>query len=158
MGLQMPECFVLISEAGARSKSGSHCIAREVTGLPGEGKARLDKCRLDGLVQKYFVKGLAESTTRTYSCGQRRFLSFCQAAATPASEGVLCRFVASLASEGLKHRSIKTYLAGVRHLHIREGCGDPFVPVLHRLHYVMRGIRDVELTGGGSACPSLLQS
>ena len=105
---------------------------------------------MDGLVQKYFVKGLAESTTRTYSCGQRRFLSFCQAAglpATPASEGVLCRFVASLASEGLKHRSIKTYLAGVRHLHIREGCGDPFVPVLHRLHYVMRGIKRAQGCG-----------
>ena len=99
---------------------------------------------MDGLVQKYFLNGLAESTNRTYSCGQRRFLAFCQAAgfpAIPASEVVLCRFVASLASEGLKHRSIKTYLAGVRHLHIQEGRGDPFAPVLHRLHYVLRGVK-----------------
>ena len=50
-------------------------------------------------------------------------------------------FVAKLAAEGLKHRSIKTYMAGVRYLHIEEGLGDPFMPVLARLHYVLRGVK-----------------
>ena len=61
--------------------------------------------------------------------------------ATPASEDM---FVAKLAAEGLKHRSIKTYMAGVRHLHIEEGLGDPFMPVLTRLHYVLSGVKRAE--------------
>ncbi len=46
----------------------------------------------------------------------------------PATEEVLCKFVAQVASEGLRHRTIKSYMAGVRHQHIEEG-GDPFLPV-----------------------------
>ena len=58
----------------------------------GEGKARLDKGGLNGLVRKLFINGLADSTNCTYSCGQRQFLSFCQAGGfspTPASEDTL---------------------------------------------------------------------
>ena len=54
---------------------------------------------------------------------------------------MLCKFAAKLASEGLKHRTIKSYMAGIRHLHIEEGLGDPFLPALPRLHYVLRGIK-----------------
>ena len=56
--------------------------------------------------------------------------------------------VAKLAAEGLKHRSIKTYMAGVRHLHIEEGLGDPFMPVLARLHYVLRGVKHAQGEAG----------
>ena len=35
----------------------------------------------------------------------------------------------------------KSYMAGVRHLHISEGYGDPFTHDLHRLHYVLCGIK-----------------
>ncbi len=48
----------------------------------------------------------------------------------PAREEVLCKFVAQMASEGLRYRTIKAYMAGVRHLHIEEGLGDPFLPSL----------------------------
>ena len=41
-------------------------------------------------------------------------------------------------------RSIKSYMAGVRHLHISEGYGDPFSPGLYRLHYVLRGVKRAE--------------
>ena len=81
---------------------------------------------------------------KVYSSGQRRYLSFCASAglrAVPAVEEVLCKFAAKLASEGLKHRTIKSYMAGIRHLHIEEGLGDPFQPALPRLHYVLRGVK-----------------
>ena len=32
-------------------------------------------------------------------------------------------------------------MAGIRHLHIEEGLGDPFLPALPRLHYVLRGVK-----------------
>ena len=54
---------------------------------------------------------------------------------------MLCKFVAQLAEEGLKHRTIKCYMAGIRHLHIAEGLGDPFLPPLAKLHYVLRGVK-----------------
>ena len=90
------------------------------------------------------MKGLAENTHKVYSSGQRMFLNFCAMAglvAVPAREEVLCKFVAQLAEEGLKHRTIKCYMAGIRHLHIAEGLGDPFLPPLAKLHYVLRGVK-----------------
>ncbi len=90
------------------------------------------------------MKGLAQSTHRVYSSGQKRFLGFCGSAdllAVLASEDVPCKFVAKMASEGLRHRTIKSYMAGIRHLHIEEGLEDPFLPCLPRLHYVLRGVK-----------------
>ena len=58
-----------------------------------------------------------------------------------AEEDVLCRFVAKMASEGLKHRTIESNMAGIRHLHVEEGLGDPFLPTLPRLHYMLRGVK-----------------
>ena len=50
--------------------------------------------------------------------------------------------MACLADKGLKHRTIKTYLSGVRYQQIRSGLGDPFQGTLHpRLEYVMKGIK-----------------
>lgn len=70
-----------------------------------------------------------------------KFCSSFKLVAVPASEEVLCKFVAQMAGEGLRHRTIKSYMAGVRHLHIQEGLGDPFLPALPRLHYVLRGVK-----------------
>ena len=98
------------------------------------------------------MKGLAENTHKVYSSGQRRFLNFCAMAglvAVPAREEELCKFVAQLAEEGLKHRTIKCYMAGIWHLHIAEGLGDPFLPPLAKLHYVLRGVK--RSLGSGSA-------
>ncbi len=61
----------------------------------------------------------------------------------PADEDALCHFAATLAEEGLRHKTIKSYMAGVRHLHISEGHGDPFSGGLHRLHYILRGVLSV---------------
>ncbi len=35
-------------------------------------------------------------------------------------------------------------MAGVRHLHISAGQGDPFSAGLHRLHYVLHGVKCAE--------------
>ena len=66
------------------------------------------------------------------------------------SESILCKFVSYLASEGLKHRSIKTYLSGVRYLQIRSGFPDPFHGShMPRLDYTVRGVKRVESERGG---------
>ena len=102
---------------------------------------------MDRASQKYFSKGLADSTQRTYSSGQRRYLRFCRESgvqAVPASERSCCLFATYLAEEGLTHKTIKVYLAGVRFLHIAESQPDPFASVLHRLEYTLRGIKRCE--------------
>ena len=107
--------------------------------MPGARDSGLDGRGLDLLVESMFLKGLVESTQKAYASGQRRYFKFCLSAglrAVPASEEVLCKFTAKMACEGLQHRTIKSYMAGVRHLHIEDSMGDPFLP---RLHYVMRG-------------------
>jgi len=92
---------------------------------------------LDILVQSFFVKELAQSTSKVYACGQRRYINFCSAGglqAVSAGEEVLRKFAAEMAREGLRHRTIKSYMADIRHLHIEEGLGDPFSPTLPWLH------------------------
>jgi len=64
-----------------------------------------------------------------------------------ADEDILCHFAATLAVEGLYHRTMKSYMTGVRHLHISEGHGDPFLAGLHRLHrlhYVLCDVKHAE--------------
>lgn len=100
---------------------------------------------------KFFSKGLAESTQRTYRSGQNKFIKFCEAGgfqAVPASEVVLCRFVAHTAEMGLRYRTIKVYLSAVRFLHIAEGKKDPFEPELARLQYTLQGFRRAEAEKG----------
>ena len=98
--------------------------------MPHRGEARLDVRSLDELVGKLVGKKLANSTSRVYASGQRRYLVFCKAGGftpVPTSEALLCRFVAQLQKDGLKHRSMKVYLAAVRFMHISEGRGNPFL-------------------------------
>ena len=107
----------------------------------------LDHSELDHLAHHFFLKGLASSTLRAYRSAQRRYGKICAEdglQAVPASEEGLCRFVARLAGDDLKHRTIKSYLAGVRHLHIEKGLADPFLQPLHRLHYTLRGVKRCE--------------
>ena len=80
-------------------------------------------------MDKFFRKGLADSTQKTYGSGQKKFLEFCKAGglqAMAASELVLCGFVSHATEAGLGHRTIKVYLSSVCFLHIAEGEGDLF--------------------------------
>ena len=62
----------------------------------------------------------------------------------PLQEDTLCRFVAFLAQEGLKHRSIKSYLSGLRFAQIHHAQGNPFDKPLPRLEYVLAGVKRAE--------------
>ena len=74
-------------------------------------------------------------------------MTFCDKSGTsplPLSEHSLCNFVARLADDHLKHRTIKTYLSGLRFLQIEAGLPDPFQGSMPRLSYILRGVRSNE--------------
>ena len=56
----------------------------------------------------------------------------------PVSEVVLCDFVSTLVDEGLKHRSIKIYLSGMRYYQIKSGY---VTLILFRGRYATSGVR-----------------
>ena len=92
----------------------------------------------------YFAQGLAASSIKTNQLGVNRYLKFCQSKISPlpVSQCILCEFVSHLADEGLKHRSIKTYLSGIRYYQIRAGHHDPFQGApMPRGDYIMKGIK-----------------
>ena len=60
----------------------------------------------------------------------------------------MCRFVASLAQEGLKHRMIKAYLSGIRFSQIQHTLGNPAFNSIHRLEYVLAGIKRIQAHAG----------
>ena len=147
------ECSSIFPETGTRYQRGTYSGSQQPPTMPGAGNPRLDQGQLDRLVRSLFIEGLAPSTIKAYACGQCRYVKFCASAglvAMPARKEVLCKFVAHMAIEGLKHQTIKSYMAGVRHHHIQEGLGDPLLPVLPRLHYVLRGVKRSQGGDGAS--------
>lgn len=97
-------------------------------------------------VQHYIDLSIASTTQQTYTSGENRFLSFIQLYkrksvedCLPANEALLTEFVAFLA-RSIKYPSIKTYLAAVRHYHIRRGFRLNMEKML-RLQLVLRGIK-----------------
>ena len=67
-------------------------------------------------------------------------------------EDTLCRFVAVLAyHHKLKHRTIKSYLSGLRFFHIQEGLGNPWLNLMPRLEYTLQGVKRVEAHSGSTA-------
>ena len=84
----------------------------------------MDISSMGEMVCYYLKHSLADSTLRTYESGKRRYIRFCTSvnqALLPVSEKQLCEFVASTANEGLKHQTIKSYLAAIRHMQILAG-------------------------------------
>lgn len=57
----------------------------------------------------------------------------------PASEHILILFVADL-SQRVAYATVRTYLAGVRHLHVAAGMGDPMSGRL-KLELLLRGVK-----------------
>ena len=91
---------------------------------------RLAESHLAETVQQYYSEGLAASTKKVYSTGQKHFMKFCSEYyiqnVLPVDEDVLCYFVAYLGKQGLGHGTIKSYLAAVRSLQIDYGFHNPF--------------------------------
>ena len=97
-------------------------------------------------IQHYLNLSVASTTKQTYGAGERNFLNFIshfkQASVEqylPATEVLLTEYVAYLAKT-IKYTSIKTYLAAVRHYHIRHGFELNLQKML-RLQLVLRGIK-----------------
>jgi hypothetical protein len=89
---------------------------------------------------------IAPTSQQTYSSGEKRFVNFINLykrkqveECLPASEPLLTVFVAFLV-KSIKYASIKTYLAAVRHFHIRRGIELNLNKML-RLQLVLRGIK-----------------
>lgn len=104
----------------------------------------MDLTTLDDMVLQYLNSSLAPSTMKTYGATQKPYLTYCSSVSVfpvPLREQVLCQFVSSLAKDGLKHTSIKTYLSGIRNLQIRAGLGDPFKRTQPLLELVLWGIK-----------------
>ena len=98
--------------------------------------------------------GVAPSTWKTYSSAHRLFLEFCSRlcfVALPASEGTLILFVTELA-QSRAVSTIRTYLAGVRHLHIIHGFTNPLQST-PRLDLVLKGLKRVKLRPGKPRLP-----
>lgn len=85
------------------------------------------------------------STNKVYSSAQRIYLEFCTRLSLtpiPASESTLILFVTELA-QTRAHSTIRTYLSGVRHLHVTQGHGNPLGGTL-RLDLVLKGIHRIK--------------
>ncbi len=101
---------------------------------------------LNPLLQTFNNLSLAESTKACYRSGVKQFYEFCHGFKVhdfgpilPTNETTLCYFVTYLAKT-LKLDTIKTYLAAVRDLHIRNGFSLD-IEHLSQLQYTLRGIK-----------------
>ena len=95
-------------------------------------------------VRRLLQAGLAPSTQRAYSAGQKKYLTFCQQTGTPplpVTEQGLLHFVAFAVNQGLKQQTIKSYLSAVRHLQVSGGGGDPRVGDMPQLELALRGAK-----------------
>lgn len=95
-------------------------------------------------VDHYVALSIASSTKKTYSSGEKQYQNFHSlyrpsTSIFPANENTLILFAAYLA-KSIKASSIKSYLAAVRHLHIRKGFELDLKKCL-RLQLVLRGIK-----------------
>ena len=122
---------------------------RMPTGASPRPVPTLDLTQLEAALHHYVGNSVAAATKSSYATAQRRYLSFCAAAAItqpfPASEIVLCRYVTYLGQQNLKHKTIKAYLSGLRFTQIHLGGGNPFQnDAMPQLEYVLKGIKRVQ--------------
>ena len=91
-------------------------------------------------------QGVAPSTRSTYQSALWKFAEFCSlysiVSPFPVSESILCYFSSYLACKTLSPQTIKTYLAGIRHMQITLGLPEPRAfSSLPRLRLVQSGIQ-----------------
>lgn len=87
--------------------------------------------------------GVRPNTDRTYTSAQKQFISFCDKYALqslPSSEETLLMYVAFLQRLGLRHTTVRVYLAAVRYLHILEGYPSPLEGRL-RLNQALKALQ-----------------
>ena len=135
-----------------------HCILRQARSRqPFQGSVRpaaaagtrLDLQTLDESVEFYFRSGLAQHKEHMHQ-SRDVTVHFAPLMVASSSRHQNTRYA------GLYHHltmtncviiPLKCYLAGVRHLHIAEGFGNPKICDMARLEQVMRGIRTSQAKG-----------
>ena len=118
-----------------------------IRGAPSINRPGLDVSILEQYIQQDFQAGLSKSTQRSYLAAHRRYTTYCEQSGNcgyPSTQDTLCQFVSLLGLEGLKHKTIKCYLSGIRFHNIAQCFTDPFIKDMPHLHYVMRGIKSEE--------------
>jgi hypothetical protein len=101
-----------------------------------------EDCNLPRQAARYLWWGLSSQTRRTYTTPRNDYVHFCAlrgATAFPASEQQLLVWVSKLGERGLRTKTIKSYLTGLKSLHVDLGLGTkPFGNP--RLQRIIRGI------------------
>ncbi|KAK3284810.1 hypothetical protein CYMTET_7554 [Cymbomonas tetramitiformis] len=113
----------------------------------------------DLAVERYQDGAYAESTLRSYDTGVKAFLTFCVRFAClgtlelllPASDATLARFIA-FSAWFVQPGTIKSYLAGVRSLHLQQRV--EWTPVAHRF-WVATALQGVRRTWDRPAKPMM---
>ena len=103
---------------------------------------------MENALHRFYTSGLATSTQKAYSSGQKRFLAFCtkfNLQAFPPSEHTILLFISQLGVDGLTMSTIKSYLASIRNLLINNGFQYTNL-YSTRVELVLRGIKRVKCT------------
>ena len=101
-------------------------------------------------LQKFYSYGLATTTKKAYSSGQKRFLDFCskyKLPSDPPTENTILLFISQLGEDGLAVSTIRLYLSAIRNLLINLGL---FSVTLYspRVELVLRGIKRFKANRG----------
>ena len=118
------------------------------------------------VVQELFSAGVAASSMKMYKTGHNRYANFCERYSIlpyPTSEEKLSQFVAFLFLGGLAAGTVKSYLSAIRHAQIGLGLGDPKIPEMPRLEYIVKGFHRRMAANGGARprlpiTPAILRS
>ena len=98
--------------------------------------------RLEQSWRRLVHNALAESTHKTYNSGINKFINFCGTFGyiiCPAEESTLLNFIAFM-GETLAFSTVKTYLSGVRFLHLSLGFDNPFAK-FPRTKLALKGLK-----------------
>ena len=93
-------------------------------------------------MHEYMVNWLATSSQRSYGAHVRYYVTFCSTydlRPMQPDELTVCLYVTKLA-ETCAYRTIKTYLNGIRILHLEAGLSNP-LPAMFNLERTLRGIK-----------------
>ena len=141
--MQQTACLLLPHPTGITS-SGHHPTGATRPGV--QQGTSLDISKLHAAVERFLGIGIAPSIRSMYKSAKRRYSNFCIKYEIqdpyPLQNNKLCSYVAFLAEEGLKHRTIKAYLVGICCLQIHKALGNLFANgSMPHLEYVLSGIK-----------------
>ena len=103
---------------------------------------------MEAALCRFYSNGLASSTRKSYSSGQKRYLSFCnkfRLTPIPPSEHTILLFISQLGLDGLSLSTIKGYMSAIRNLLIDMGY-ESFRLYTPKVELVIRGIKRVKVS------------